>query len=140
VRDSRFLTPHQFRTRNDPIKRQRPRSNAKDKAAKSTNLIDILPLIPVWLQVAVLLGQPQNQALPKFSLVAAGSPHQMNTAFFRASDRAEHSYRRRWTKNRDGRGHSCFRPNLAPRSEIAAPFQERLSTFKRRSESDNRAS
>jgi hypothetical protein len=50
--------PHQFRTRNDLIKTQRTRSNAHETAVKSTKLIDILPLITVWLQVRVLPGPP----------------------------------------------------------------------------------
>jgi hypothetical protein len=47
-------SPHQFRTRNAPTKAQRTRSNSNEKTAKSTNLIDILPLITVWLQVRAL--------------------------------------------------------------------------------------
>src|SRR6266702_1316589 len=50
--------PHQFRTRNDLIKKQRMRSNADETAVKSTKLIDILPLITVWLQVRVTPGPP----------------------------------------------------------------------------------
>jgi hypothetical protein len=34
------------------------RSNADETAVKSTKLIDILPLITVWLQVGVLPGPP----------------------------------------------------------------------------------
>jgi hypothetical protein len=38
-------------------------SNAIENAAKSTKLIDIPPLITVWLQVRVLPGPPANQWL-----------------------------------------------------------------------------
>jgi hypothetical protein len=37
--------------KNAPTKAQRTRSNSNEKTAKSTNLIDILPLITVWLLV-----------------------------------------------------------------------------------------
>jgi hypothetical protein len=47
--------PHQFRTGNDAIEVQRTRSNS-NKTGKSTELVDILPLIAVWLQVRVLPG------------------------------------------------------------------------------------
>jgi hypothetical protein len=53
-------SPHQFRTRNAPTKAQRTRSNSNEKTAKSTNLIDIPPLITVWLQVRVLPGPPHQ--------------------------------------------------------------------------------
>jgi hypothetical protein len=54
---------HQFRTRNDLANMQRAPSNANEPEAKSTNLIDILPLITVWLQVRVMPGQ-QFKARP----------------------------------------------------------------------------
>jgi hypothetical protein len=50
-------SPHQFRTRNAPTKARRRRSNSSEKTAKSTNPIDIPPLITVWLQVRVLPGR-----------------------------------------------------------------------------------
>jgi hypothetical protein len=50
--DSGFQTPHQFRTRNDAIETQRMLPNEYENTAKSTNAIDILPLITVWLQIA----------------------------------------------------------------------------------------
>lgn len=43
--------PHQFRTRNGVNKPLRTPSNSNKTAAKSTNLIDSLPLITVWLQI-----------------------------------------------------------------------------------------
>jgi hypothetical protein len=58
VRDQASETPHQFRTRNNLIRTQRTRSKSNKYAAKSTELIDILPLITVWLQVRVLPGPP----------------------------------------------------------------------------------
>jgi hypothetical protein len=45
---------HQFRTRNDIDKAHQTRSESSENAVKSTKLIDILPLITVWLQVQVL--------------------------------------------------------------------------------------
>jgi len=54
VRDLASEAPHQFRTRNNLIRTQRTRSKSNKNAAKSTKLIDILPLITVWLQVRVL--------------------------------------------------------------------------------------
>jgi hypothetical protein len=56
-------SPHQFCTRNAPTKAQRTRSNSNEKTAKSTNLIDILPLITVWLQVRVL-SEPTTKSIP----------------------------------------------------------------------------
>jgi hypothetical protein len=53
--------PHQFRTKNDLIKPQQTRSKSNENPAKSTNLIDIRPLITVWLQVRVLAG-PTKEA------------------------------------------------------------------------------
>jgi hypothetical protein len=53
-----IVQPHQFRSRNDLIKTQRTQSNAGEAAVKSTSLVDILPLITVWLQVRVLAGPP----------------------------------------------------------------------------------
>jgi hypothetical protein len=53
--------PHQFRTRNGPNKPQQTRSKTNESTAKSTNPIDILPLITVWLQVRVLPGPPLDQ-------------------------------------------------------------------------------
>jgi hypothetical protein len=50
--------PHQFRTRNNLNEPQQTRSKRNKNAAKSTNLIDILSLITVWLQVRVLPGPP----------------------------------------------------------------------------------
>jgi hypothetical protein len=58
VRDRASEAPHQFRTRNNLIRTQRTRSKSNKNAAKSTKLIDILPLITVWLQVRVLPGPP----------------------------------------------------------------------------------
>jgi hypothetical protein len=52
--------PHQFRTRNGFAKPRQTRSGADENAAKSTKLIDILPLITVWLQVRVLPGPPSK--------------------------------------------------------------------------------
>ncbi|MBI5321858.1 hypothetical protein [Bradyrhizobium sp.] len=52
------LSPHQFRTRNYLNKPEQTRSKSNETAAKSTNLIDIPPLITVWLQVRVLPGPP----------------------------------------------------------------------------------
>jgi hypothetical protein len=53
-----------------PVSHQKqPHQNAtnaieiEQNAAKSTKLIDILPLITVWLQVRVLPGPPLNQSL-----------------------------------------------------------------------------
>src|SRR5882757_2995119 len=54
VRGQASETPHQFRTRNNLIRTQRTRSKSNKNAAKSTKLIDILPLITVWLQVRAL--------------------------------------------------------------------------------------
>jgi len=54
VRDQASEAPHQFRTRNNLIRTQRTRSKSNKNAAKSTKLIDILPLITVWLQVRAL--------------------------------------------------------------------------------------
>ena len=51
--------PHQFRTRNNLIETQRTRSRSNKSTVKSTKLIDILPLITVWLQVRVLPGPPR---------------------------------------------------------------------------------
>jgi hypothetical protein len=48
--------PHLFRTRNDLDKAQRTRSKSNESTARSTKLIDILPLITVWLKVRVLSG------------------------------------------------------------------------------------
>jgi hypothetical protein len=64
-RQSRTGQPYQFRTRNDIINTQRTRSNAHETAVKSTKLIDILPLITVWLEVRVLPDPPVNQWLTK---------------------------------------------------------------------------
>jgi hypothetical protein len=50
--------PHQFRTRNALDGTQRTRSQSNKTAGKSTNPIDIPPLITVWLQVQVLPGPP----------------------------------------------------------------------------------
>jgi hypothetical protein len=58
VRDQASEAPHQFRTRNNLIRTQRTRSKSNKNAAKSRKLIDILPLITVWLQVRVLPGPP----------------------------------------------------------------------------------
>jgi hypothetical protein len=64
VKDRASETPHQFRTRNNPNKPKRTRSKSNENQVKSTKLIDILPLITVWLQVRVLPGPPQqNQIL-----------------------------------------------------------------------------
>jgi len=49
--------PHQFGTRNDLIKRNEREQSRTKNAAKSTKLLDILPLITVWLQIRVLPGQ-----------------------------------------------------------------------------------
>ncbi len=49
---------HQFRTRNSPTGTQQTRSEAIKNEARSTKLIDIPPLITVWLQVRVLPGPP----------------------------------------------------------------------------------
>jgi hypothetical protein len=58
-RTASWATAHQFRTRNELIKAQRTRSNPNETAVKSTKLIDIPPLITVWLQVRVLPGPPR---------------------------------------------------------------------------------
>jgi len=49
---------HQFRTRNDRAKAQQTRSNSNESAVKSMKLVDLFPLITVWLQVRVLPGPP----------------------------------------------------------------------------------
>jgi hypothetical protein len=54
----RHRGPHQFRTRNNLNKPEQTRSKPNKNAGKSTKLIDILPLITVWLQVRVLPGPP----------------------------------------------------------------------------------
>jgi hypothetical protein len=59
--------PRQFRTRNNPNEPQQTRSKPNLNAAKSTILIDIPPLITVWLQVRVLPGPPTDQWLSRFS-------------------------------------------------------------------------
>jgi hypothetical protein len=64
------LLPHQFRTRNDLIKAQRTRTKSNENTAKSTKLIDILPLITVWLQVRVLPGQPAFARFASFGLAS----------------------------------------------------------------------
>ena len=46
--------PHQFRTRNELIKRQRTRTKSTKTAGKSTKLIAILPLITVCAQLQVM--------------------------------------------------------------------------------------
>jgi len=62
VRASGSVTmPQQFRTRNERAKMQRTPTNSSDNEVKSTKLIDILPLITVWLQVRVLPGPPVHQ-------------------------------------------------------------------------------
>jgi hypothetical protein len=43
--------PHQFRTRNGVNETQRKQPDTNKREGKSTNLVDILPLITVWLQV-----------------------------------------------------------------------------------------
>jgi len=63
--------PLQFRTRNDLTEAQRTRSNRGENALKSTKLIDILPLITVWLQVRVLPGPP---AFARFASFGLGKP------------------------------------------------------------------
>jgi hypothetical protein len=68
------MTPHQFRTRNNLIRTQRTRSKSNKTAAKSTKLIDILPLITVWLQVRVLPGPP---AFARFASYGQASPSQL---------------------------------------------------------------
>ena len=50
--------PHQFRTRNELNKGQQTRTKTNKIQGKSTNLIDILSLITVWLQVRLLPGPP----------------------------------------------------------------------------------
>jgi hypothetical protein len=55
--------PHQFRTKNDLIKPQQTRSKSNGNPAKSTNLIDIRPLITVWLHVRVLPGPPRKRSI-----------------------------------------------------------------------------
>ncbi len=52
-----------FRTRNNLAKVQRTRTESNESAVKSTKLVDILPLITVWLQVRVLPGPPSCFAL-----------------------------------------------------------------------------
>jgi hypothetical protein len=54
------LQPHQFRTRNDLTETQQTQSRADENGAKSTKLIDSLPLITVRLQVRILPGPPVN--------------------------------------------------------------------------------
>jgi|tagenome__1003787_1003787.scaffolds.fasta_scaffold20661204_2 hypothetical protein len=51
--------PHQFRTRNNLNEPKQTGSKRNKTSAKSTNLIDSLPLITVWLQVRVLPGPPK---------------------------------------------------------------------------------
>jgi hypothetical protein len=41
--------PHQFRTRNDAIEAQQTRSKSNKTVGKSTEVVDISPLITVWL-------------------------------------------------------------------------------------------
>src|SRR6202011_2030378 len=65
---------HQFRTRNDHIKAQRTRTRPNENAAKSTNLIDMLPLITVWLQVRVLPGPPKPNSRMRTNAVPRVSP------------------------------------------------------------------
>jgi hypothetical protein len=45
--------PHQFRTRNGVNELQRKQPDTNKKGRRSTKLVDILPLITVWLQVRV---------------------------------------------------------------------------------------
>jgi hypothetical protein len=52
-------------------------SNAIENAAKSTKLIDIPPLITVWLQVRVLPGPP---AFARFASFGQASPHHKREA------------------------------------------------------------
>jgi len=59
--------PHQFRTRNNLI-----RTKSNKSALKSTNPIDIPPLITVWLQVRVLPGAP---AFARFASYGWASQH-----------------------------------------------------------------
>jgi hypothetical protein len=54
--------PHLFRTRNDLDEAQRTRSKSNENTAKSTKLIDILPLITVWLKVRVL-SEPTTKSI-----------------------------------------------------------------------------
>jgi hypothetical protein len=67
-----------------PVSRhKRPRQNAtnaiksNENTAKSTNLIDVLPLIAVGLQLRVLPGPPVNQGFIRYR---SGSPHQKRRA------------------------------------------------------------
>jgi hypothetical protein len=59
---------------------QRTRTKSNKNEGISTDLIDILPLITVWLQVRVLPGPPVNQTLVDFQfagrgVTAPGTPH-----------------------------------------------------------------
>ena len=72
-------TPHQFRTGNDSTERRQTRSNSNENAAKSTKLIDLPPLITVWLQVRVLPG-PSRISVSCFVFVAVGAPTAPETA------------------------------------------------------------
>jgi hypothetical protein len=74
VKDRASETPHQFRTRNNPNKPKRTRPKSNENQVKSTKLIDILPLITVWLQVRVLPGPP---AFARFASYGQASPSQL---------------------------------------------------------------
>ena len=76
------LAPHPFRTRNDLAEPQQTRSKSNENTAKSTKLVDILPLITVWLQVRVLpgplsLAKRVKAAAPKPTWAKAGCAREL---------------------------------------------------------------
>jgi hypothetical protein len=78
VKDLASETPHQFRARNNLIEMQRTGTNSHETAEKTTKLINILPLIAVWLQVRVLPGPPAFAGFASYGsashLVAKAAP------------------------------------------------------------------
>jgi hypothetical protein len=84
--------PHQFCTRNNIIETQRTRSKSNEKTAKSTNPIDILPLITVWLQVRDLPGPPifigaSRSTRGRNVVTASGSASETDSGSFASASR-----------------------------------------------------
>jgi hypothetical protein len=75
----RARRPNQFRTRNGVAEARQRRPSKDEKAGKSADPTDILPLITVWLQVRVLpgprpsLAQRVKAAAPKPTWAKAGT-------------------------------------------------------------------
>jgi hypothetical protein len=77
--------PHQFRTRNDANRTQRTRSKQIENSAKSTDPIDLLPLITVWLQVRTKRAREcatRQRRLHLFALQISRIPYGLVRALF----------------------------------------------------------